>query len=44
MSKDILVVDDDRTNLIMAERLLSDEFHVIPVSWRWSFWQRRNRI
>ena len=32
MSKDILVVDDDRTNLIMAERLLSDEFHVIPVT------------
>lgn len=31
MKKVILVVDDDRTNLVMAERLLADEFHVISV-------------
>ena len=32
MKKDILVVDDDRVNLIMAERLLSDEYRVITAS------------
>lgn len=32
MRKDILIVDDDKTNLLMAERLLSDEFNVISVT------------
>ena len=32
MEKTILVVDDDRTNLIMAERLLSNEYKIISVT------------
>lgn len=32
MSKIILVVDDDRTNLVMAERLLANEYHIISVT------------
>lgn len=32
MSKVILVVDDDRTNLIMAERLLGKEYQIISVT------------
>lgn len=32
MSKEILVVDDDRTNLIMAERLLSNEYQIVSVT------------
>ncbi len=31
MSKTILVVDDDRSNLFMAEKLLKEEYHVISV-------------
>lgn len=31
MKKTILVVDDDRTNLIIAERLLSEEYKVVSV-------------
>lgn len=32
MSKVILVVDDDRTNLVMAERLLADEYNIVSVA------------
>lgn len=32
MSKVILVVDDDRTNLIMAEKLLGNEYQIISVT------------
>lgn len=32
MSKVILVVDDDRTNLIMAERLLGNEYTIVSVT------------
>ncbi len=32
MKKTILVVDDDRTNLIMAERLLGEEYNIVSVT------------
>ncbi len=32
MSKIILVVDDDRTNLLMAEKLLGKEYHIVSVT------------
>ncbi len=32
MKKVILVVDDDRTNLVMAERLLSNEYSIVSVT------------
>lgn len=32
MSKVILVVDDDRTNLLMAEKLLGNEYHIVSVT------------
>ena len=32
MKKTVLVIDDDKSNLIMAQRLLSDEYRVAAVN------------